>query len=80
MLVRSDIQGRMETLTRETRPFIMVRTSPEGRRLALWIGTADDEVWTYEIDRGILARLVQGATNPVWSPDGEWIVFSGAGR
>ncbi len=78
MLVRSDLEGRMETLTRETRPFIMVRTSPDGRRLALWIGTADDEVWTYEIERGILARLVQGATNPVWSPDGEWIVFSGA--
>jgi len=77
MLVRSDRQGRMETLTRETRPFIMVRTSPDGRRLALWIGTADDEVWTYEIERGILARLAQGATNPVWSPDGEWIVFSG---
>jgi eukaryotic-like serine/threonine-protein kinase len=78
MLVRSDLQGRMETLTRETRPFIMVRTSPDGRRLALWIGTADDEVWTYEVDRGILARLVRGATNPVWSPDGEWIVLAGA--
>ena len=77
MLVRSDREGRMETLTRETRPFIMVRTSPDGRRLALWIGTADDELWTYEIDRGILARLAPGATNPVWSPDGAWIVFSG---
>ena len=76
MLVRVDLQGRVETLTRETRPFIMVRTSPDGRRLALWIGTADDEVWTYEIERGILTRLVPGATNPVWSPDGEWIVFS----
>jgi Tol biopolymer transport system component len=53
-----------------------VRTSPDGRRLAMWIGTADDEVWTYEIDRGILARLAQGATSPVWSPDGEWIVFA----
>ncbi|HSD67837.1 MAG TPA: hypothetical protein VLF95_14110, partial [Vicinamibacteria bacterium] len=79
MLVRSDLQGRMETLTRETRPFIMVRTSPDGRRLALWIGTADDEIWTYEIERGILARLAGGAVNPVWSPDGEWIVYSGAG-
>jgi Tol biopolymer transport system component len=78
LLVRSDREGRMETLTRDTRPFIMVRTSPDGRRLALWIGTADDEVWTYEIDRGILARVAQGATNPVWSPDGEWIVTSGA--
>ena len=78
MLVRSDLQGRIETLTRETRPFIMVRTSPEGQRLALWIGTPDDEVWTYEVERGILARLVQGATNPVWSPDGQWIVFSSA--
>jgi serine/threonine-protein kinase len=78
MLVRSDLRGGMEALTREPRPFIMVRTAPDGRRLALWIGTPDDEVWTYEVDRGILARLVQGATNPVWSPDGQWILFSGA--
>jgi hypothetical protein len=76
MLVRVDLQGRVEPLTRETRPFIMVRTSPDGRRLALWIGTADDEVWTYEIERGILTRLVPGAANQVWSPDGEWIVYS----
>jgi WD40 repeat protein len=69
----------METLTREPRPFIMVRTSPDGRRLALWIGTADDEIWTYEIERGILARVARGADNPVWSPDGEWIALSGAG-
>jgi serine/threonine-protein kinase len=76
MLVRVDLRGRVETLTRETRPFIMVRTSPDGRRLAMWIGTADDEVWTYETDRGILARVAQGADHPVWSPDGEWIVFA----
>ena len=78
MLVRVDREGRVEPLTRETRPFITVRTSPDGRRLALWIGTADDEVWTYEIERGILTRLVPGATNQVWSPDGEWIVYSDA--
>jgi len=76
MLVRVDLQGRVEPLTRETRPFITVRTSPDGRRLALWIGTADDEVWTYEIERGFLTRLAPGAAHPVWSPDGEWIVFS----
>jgi Tol biopolymer transport system component len=76
MLVRSDVRGEIETLTREARPFIMVRTSPDGRRLALWIGTADDEVWTYEIDRGILTRVAQGADHPVWSPDGQWIVFA----
>jgi dipeptidyl aminopeptidase/acylaminoacyl peptidase len=75
MLVRVDVQGRVERLTRETRPFITVRTSPDGRRLALWIGTADDEVWIHEIERGVLTRLVPGAANQVWSPDGEWIVF-----
>ncbi len=32
-------------------------------------------VLTREIDRGILARLAQGAVSPLWSPDGEWIVF-----
>jgi hypothetical protein len=53
-----------------------VRTSPDGRRLALWIGVANDEVWTYEIERGILERVSQEAADPVWTPDGQWIVFS----
>jgi serine/threonine-protein kinase len=79
-LVRLGPEGRAFTLTPETRFFISVRTSPDGRRLALWIGTADDEVWTYEIERGVLTRLVPGAVDPVWSPDGEWILFASTGQ
>lgn len=42
-LVRTDGRGPVETLSPETRPFIM-RTSPDGRRLGLWIGFPDDEL------------------------------------
>jgi Tol biopolymer transport system component len=77
-LVRVDPQGRVETLARETRPFLTVRTSPDGRRLALWMGTANDEIWTYEIDRGILERLTPEGIMPLWSPDGEWVIFEQA--
>jgi serine/threonine-protein kinase len=78
-LVRVDADGRVETLTREVRPYGTVRTSPDGRRLAMWIGVANDEIWTFEIERGILTRLAQGAYNPVWSPDGQWVVYTMAG-
>jgi serine/threonine-protein kinase len=76
-LVRVDPSGHAEPLTREVRPFGTVRTSPDGKRLALWLGYSNDEIWTFEIARGILTRIAQGAYNPVWSPDGQWIVFTG---
>ncbi|MGH9254727.1 MAG: protein kinase domain-containing protein [Vicinamibacterales bacterium] len=55
-----------------------VRVSPDGSRLAL--ATATD-VWTYHFARATLSRLTTNAaadTRPLWTPDGQRIVFSSA--
>ena len=59
------------------------RFSPDGRRLALDIGTggAGVDVWVYEWARDTLTRLTFDPTqdrNPVWTPDGRRIVFASA--
>jgi Tol biopolymer transport system component len=56
------------------------RVSPDGRRLALHLSDEQDDVWIYDLGRGTLARLTYGALEdetPVWSPDSQWIAFSG---
>jgi Tol biopolymer transport system component len=59
-----------------------LRLSPEGRRVAVSIGTADHYLWLYELDTGTLTPLVAGidAHGPVWSPDGGKVAYRGAGR
>ena len=54
------------------------RLSPDGQRLALGDGT---DIWIYETRRDTMMHLTSGSPNsqPVWSPDGRYIVFSGPG-
>jgi eukaryotic-like serine/threonine-protein kinase len=59
--------------------------SPDGRRLAYWIGERDDSVpsgqlYVISLPAGQPRRLVAGflvARYPAWSPDGESLVFEG---
>jgi len=52
--------------------------APDGRRLAIVVAGATDDVWVYEIGRGTFTRLTQEGNNsgPVWSPDGRQIAYS----
>ncbi len=51
--------------------------SPDGKRLAL---TSGGDIWVYALDRGSMTRLTVGGgyTTPVWSVDGQYIVFRAA--
>jgi Tol biopolymer transport system component len=62
------------------------RLGPDGRRVALSFDDDRDgrsSVWTLESDRQVLTRLTFAATHdrdPIWSPDGQRIVFSSSRR
>ena len=54
--------------------------SPDGKRLALEINDGKrSDIWVYEWERDALTRLTfagEDNTNPIWTPDGQRIVYS----
>ena len=59
------------------------RLSPDSTRIALVIQDgANQDVWVYDPPRDALTRLTFGGINryPVWSPDGQYVVFNKAGQ
>jgi serine/threonine-protein kinase len=66
-------------LTNDRLTFVEPRFSPDGRRLAVEVITGNtSDSWVYDLERGTETRLTfnEGADSvPVWSPDGEWIVY-----
>src|SRR5262249_58186497 len=59
-----------------------VSLSPDGSRVALdRIDGGNDDIWLHEFGRGITSRLTSDPAQdwlPVWSPDGQHIIFSSA--
>ena len=54
------------------------RLSPDGTRVALVINDGSNrDVWIFDPQRDALTRLTFGGLNasPVWSPDGQYVVF-----
>jgi Tol biopolymer transport system component len=58
------------------------RISPDGKRLAFTISSPSQDIWTYDIARGVKTRLTfgsaagQGNTGSVWSPDGQRVAYT----
>ncbi len=55
------------------------RLSPRGDRVALQIDTGANDIWVFDLARGIRTRLTFGPVSnysPVWSPDGKWIAYT----
>jgi serine/threonine protein kinase len=60
-----------------------LRLSPDGRKLAVTIGSPHAEVWIYDLTRGVKTRLTftnAGFANTVvWAPDGRRVAVSEIG-
>ena len=77
-LVWVDRQGREEVLTAEPRAYTQPRISPDGNRLALGVDDQDRDIWIWDFARETLTRFTfhtQFDTRPLWTPDGQRIVF-----
>src|SRR5207247_8183474 len=76
-IVSVDRQGRFSPLPGlPPDSYRDVRVSPDGSRLAL---ATQADVWTYDFARATLSRLTThpaSDTRPLWTPDGQRIVFS----
>jgi len=71
--------GGTRALFDDSRDYSFPRLSPDGRRLAISMGSADHrDVWLDELASGTRTRLTtEGLTNerPEWSPDGRRVLF-----
>jgi Tol biopolymer transport system component len=76
-----DPTGKKEPLRAEPGTYLFSRLSPNGRRVAMTVrdgGSSD--VWVYDPQRDAMTRLTFGGAYdfPIWSPDGQYVVFSSA--
>jgi serine/threonine-protein kinase len=71
--------GREEPIGAPPRPYFQTRISPDGTRVALDIRDQDNDVWLWDLTRETLTRLTSSRAldrQPIWTPDGQKIVFS----
>ena len=77
-----DRQGEVSPFLEESRVYSSPAFSADGSRLALEILTGENrDIWIYEIELETRTRLTfDGAIDslPVWSPDGQYVVFASA--
>src|SRR5262245_56262839 len=76
-----DRNGRQELLNAPPRQYQRPRISPDGLRVALTARdavTGSVKIWIWDTTRSLLTRLTTAPatdTSPVWTPDGERLVF-----
>ncbi len=78
-LVWVDPSGEVSPMTPEKKEYDRARISPGGDQLVYSTLGREPGLWIHDIARGSHVSLASGQTyytDPVWSPDGEWIAFS----
>ena len=75
-----DSAGKTEPLEAEPGIYLSPRISPDGSKV-LWMASQGPiaDLWIYDWRRGSKTRLTDSMdvySNPVWSPDGKYVVFS----
>jgi hypothetical protein len=77
------VTSKKEPLRATPGAYQMPRLSRDGKRIALVIAAGgNQDIWVFDPQRDTLTRMTFGGTNasPVWSPDGQSIVFEKMGQ
>jgi eukaryotic-like serine/threonine-protein kinase len=77
-LVRVNRAGETRPLLDSRRAFSTIRLSPDGRRLALTIEAANDQIWVYDLERSTLTPQTLRWNNggAIWTPNGRRLTFA----
>jgi len=80
-LVWVNREGKEEPLSAAPNQYTFFRISPDGKRVALTVGTPPkDHIWIWDAVRETMTRLTldEGTDNmtPLWTPDGKRIVYT----
>jgi Tol biopolymer transport system component/predicted Ser/Thr protein kinase len=73
-----DSSGKLEPLLARQGTYLNPRLSPDGKRLALVVregGNQSIQVYEWQSDRTTKLTGAGFAYNPVWSPDGRYVIF-----
>jgi serine/threonine protein kinase/Tol biopolymer transport system component len=73
-----DRQGKVDPLPMPAQIYGTFRLSPDGKRLVILVRELQSNVYIYDMARGTGIKLTVEGNNyyPLWTPDGERIVFS----
>ena len=73
-----DFQGRAQDTAFPRMPLYVPRFSADGRRVAVTVGGAKNNVWLYDIERGLATRVTNGRYHdPLWTADGHLVMSKG---
>jgi serine/threonine protein kinase/Tol biopolymer transport system component len=74
-----DRTGKTSRAIPEDRPFDNAKLSPDGKKIAVTLRAANDDIWVYDTERSALSRLTFGGGNSdlaIWTPDGKDVIYN----